>query len=54
MEEARLRQQAEKLGGPKTVKELIARGQKAMEVIGPVPALEAEMVATHRDFWSRR
>ena len=27
VEEARLRQQAEKLGGPKAVKELIARGQ---------------------------
>ena len=27
VEEARLRQQAEKLGGPKAVEELIARGQ---------------------------
>ena len=35
-------------------RELIARGQKAIEVIGPVPALEAEMVDPHRDFWSRR
>lgn len=35
-------------------REVIARGQKAIEVIGPIPALEAEMVAPHRDFWSRR
>ena len=35
-------------------RELLARGQKAIEVIGPIPALEAEMVAPHKDFWSRR
>jgi tRNA(Arg) A34 adenosine deaminase TadA len=35
-------------------RELIARGQKAIEVIGPIPALEAEMVAPHRDFWRTR
>jgi tRNA(Arg) A34 adenosine deaminase TadA len=35
-------------------REVIARGQKAIEVIGPVAELEAEMVATHRDFWLRR
>lgn len=34
-------------------RELIARGQKAIEVIGPIPALEAEMVAPHRDVWKR-
>lgn len=32
VEEARLRQQAEKLGGPKAVKELIARGQMTRAV----------------------
>lgn len=35
-------------------REVIARGQKAIEVIGPVAALQSEMVAPHRDFWSRR
>ena len=32
-------------------REVIARGQKAIEVIGPIPALEAEMVTPHREFW---
>ena len=35
-------------------REVIARGQKAIKVIGPVPALEAEMVEPHRSFWSQR
>lgn len=35
-------------------REVIARGQKAIEVIGPVPALEAEMVAPHQGFWAPR
>jgi tRNA(Arg) A34 adenosine deaminase TadA len=33
-------------------RELIARGQKPIEVIGPVPELEAELLAPHRDFWT--
>lgn len=35
-------------------REVIARGQKAIEVIGPVAELQAMMVAPHRDFWSAR
>ena len=35
-------------------RELIARGQKRIEVIGPVAELEAEMLAPHRDFWQTR
>jgi len=35
-------------------RELIARGQKAIEVIGPVTTLQAELLAPHRDFWSHR
>jgi tRNA(Arg) A34 adenosine deaminase TadA len=35
-------------------RELFARGQKAIEVIGPVAAVEAEIAALHRDFWRRR
>ena len=34
-------------------RDVFARGQKAMEVIGPVPEVEAEIVALHRDFWSK-
>jgi tRNA(Arg) A34 adenosine deaminase TadA len=32
-------------------REVFARGQKAVQVIGPVVALADEMVATHRGFW---
>jgi tRNA(Arg) A34 adenosine deaminase TadA len=32
-------------------REVFARGQKAVEVIGPVPAAEDEIAALHRDFW---
>ena len=32
-------------------RELFARGQKAIDVIGPVPAVEAEIAALHQDFW---
>ena len=32
-------------------REVFARGQKTMEVIGPVPAVEEEIAAVHRDFW---
>jgi tRNA(Arg) A34 adenosine deaminase TadA len=34
-------------------REVFARGQKAMRVVGPVAAVEAEIAALHRDFWSR-
>jgi tRNA(Arg) A34 adenosine deaminase TadA len=34
-------------------RELFARGQKAIEVIGPVPEVEAEIAALHLDFWRR-
>ena len=35
-------------------REVFARGQKAMQVSGPVPEVEAEIAALHRDFWARR
>lgn len=35
-------------------REVFARGQKAIEVIGPVPEVADEMLATHRGFWERR
>jgi tRNA(Arg) A34 adenosine deaminase TadA len=34
-------------------REIFARGQKSIDVIGPVPEVEAEIAALHRDFWSR-
>ena len=34
-------------------RELFARGQKAVEVIGPVAAVEDEITALHRSFWAR-
>ncbi len=34
-------------------RELFARGQKPIGVHGPIPALEAELVAPHLDFWRR-
>ena len=34
-------------------RELIARGQKTIEVIGPVPELQAELLVSHQDFWKR-
>jgi tRNA(Arg) A34 adenosine deaminase TadA len=34
-------------------REVFARGQKAVEVIGPVPAVEAEIAELHRVFWRR-
>ena len=34
-------------------RELFARGQKAIDVIGPVAAVEAEIAALHQDFWRR-
>ena len=35
-------------------REVFARGQKAMQVWGPVPEVEEEIAALHRDFWHRR
>ena len=34
-------------------RDLFARGQKAIAVIGPVPEVEAEIAALHLDFWRR-
>jgi tRNA(Arg) A34 adenosine deaminase TadA len=30
---------------------VLAAGQKAIDVIGPVPEVEAEIAALHLDFW---
>jgi tRNA(Arg) A34 adenosine deaminase TadA len=35
-------------------REVFARGQKAVQVTGPVPALRDEIAALHRQFWMRR
>jgi tRNA(Arg) A34 adenosine deaminase TadA len=35
-------------------REVFARGQKAVEVIGPVAALREEIAALHRTFWRAR
>ncbi len=35
-------------------RELFARGQKPIEVVGPVAEVEAEVAALHLDFWRRR
>ncbi len=35
-------------------REVFARGQRAIEVIGPVPAVADELLATHQGFWARR
>ncbi len=34
-------------------RELFARGQKAVEVVGPVAAVQEEIAALHRAFWRR-
>lgn len=34
-------------------REVFARGQKAIAVIGPVAEVEDEIAALHRDFWKR-
>ena len=34
-------------------RELFARGQKAIEVVGPVAEAEADIAAPHRTFWAR-
>ena len=35
-------------------REVFARGHKAIEVVGPVADLEAEIAALHADFWRAR
>ncbi len=35
-------------------REVFARGQKPVRVVGPVPALADEIAALHRGFWARR
>ena len=35
-------------------REVFARGQKAIAVTGPVPAVEGEIAAVHRAFWAAR
>ena len=35
-------------------REVFARGQKAVQVIGPVPEVEDEVAALHRHFWHTR
>ena len=35
-------------------REVFARGQKAIEVIGPVLEVADELVATHQGFWQQR
>ena len=35
-------------------REVFARGQKAIAVTGPVPAVEDEIAAVHRAFWAGR
>ncbi len=32
---------------------VLAAGQKSIEVIGPVPAVEDDIAALHRDFWKK-
>ena len=34
-------------------REVFARGQKAMRVVGPVAEVETEIAALHQDFWRR-
>jgi tRNA(Arg) A34 adenosine deaminase TadA len=35
-------------------REVFARGQKAVQVVGPVSAVRDEIVALHQRFWTRR
>ncbi|MBP7568012.1 MAG: nucleoside deaminase, partial [Burkholderiaceae bacterium] len=35
-------------------RDVFARGQRAVEVVGPVAAVKSEMVQTHRGFWESR
>ena len=34
-------------------RDVFARGQKAVQVIGPVPDVQGEIAALHRQFWTR-
>ena len=34
-------------------REVFSRGQKAIEVIGPVPEVSQEIAALHADFWQK-
>lgn len=34
-------------------RDVFARGQKDIEVIGPIPEVEAEIAALHQDFWHK-
>ena len=57
MTEARLLQLSGNHGENPTMdlpcREVFSRGQKAIEVIGPVAEVEAEIAALHRDFWKK-
>ena len=33
-------------------RQVFSSGQKAVEVIGPVPEMQAELLAPHADFWN--
>jgi tRNA(Arg) A34 adenosine deaminase TadA len=35
-------------------RDVFARGQKAVQVIGPVPEVQDEITALHRQFWKQR
>lgn len=35
-------------------REVFARGQKAVQVLGPLPQVEEDIAALHRAFWHRR
>jgi len=35
-------------------REVFARGQRPVDVIGPVPEVAQDMIATHRGFWESR
>jgi tRNA(Arg) A34 adenosine deaminase TadA len=35
-------------------RDVFSRGQKAIEVIGPVPEVENEIAALHQNFWQQR
>lgn len=34
-------------------REVFARGSKPVQVVGPVPAVEDEIAALHRQFWAQ-
>ncbi len=35
-------------------RDIFARGQRAVDVVGPVPEVAEDMVATHKGFWDTR